>query len=190
MKNLLIKLYILGMLPCGIVSAQNTIDNDQTKETYMEKYTVIQKPSVIIVGIDCRTSNSPEAAPVDIPKLWGRFMTEDIYNKIPNKNSNEVFALYCDYEGDYTQPYTLVIGYSVSSIEEVPDGMVTKVIPTGTYALYRAIGEHPQSLIKTWEHIWKEDDLKRTYTGDYELYGEKFMTGTPKEVEVLIAIDG
>jgi predicted transcriptional regulator YdeE len=172
------------MLICGSVLAQNPC----TKEMMMENYTVVQKPSMVIVGIECRTSNAPDAATVDIPQLWGRFMGEDIFNKIPNKTSNEVIALYCDYEGDYTQPYKLVIGCPVNSLDDVPEGMVAKNVPTGSYAIFRAIGEHPESVIRTWGHIWQQTDLKRTYTGDYEVYGEKFMMGSPKEVEIVIAI--
>ena len=107
-----------------------------------------------------------------------------IQEKIPNKTSNEVIALYCDYEGDYTKPYSLIIGCPVSH-PEVPKGMVTKTIPAGSYALFEAKGEFPKSLIETWQDIWKREDLKRTYTGDFEVYGEKFSDG---EVEVFIAV--
>lgn len=155
----------------------------------MGRYKVVQKPSTIIVGIECRTSNAPEAGPHDIARLWGRFYSENTINQIPNKVSDEVIALYCDYEGDYTQPYTLVIGCAVSSLDMIPQGMVGKVIPEGSYAVFNAIGEHPISLIKTWEHIWQKDGLKRTYTGDYEVYGDNFFSKTPQEVNVFIAIE-
>ncbi|MES2121913.1 MAG: GyrI-like domain-containing protein, partial [Chlamydiota bacterium] len=127
------------------------------------------------------------AGPIDIPKLWERFFQECIAEKIPNKASHEVFALYCDYAGDHTQPYSLVIGCLVSSTAEIPQGMVAKTIPGGSYATFRAVGEHPQTLIETWGKIWNTE-LSRTYTGDYELYGEKFTSHSPQEVEVLIAI--
>ncbi len=154
----------------------------------MKNYSVTQKPSLTVVGIECRTSNAPEEGPQDIPRLWGQFYSEDIINKIPNKVSNEVIALYCDYEGDYTQPYSLVIGCPVTSLDNIPEGMVAKIIPAGSYAVFRAIGEYPTSLIETWGSIW-QTELKRTYTGDYEFYGEKFSSGSPKEVEVFIAIE-
>lgn len=154
----------------------------------MEKYTVLQKPPMMIVGILCRTSNAPEYGPQDIPRLWGRFYSEDIMSKIPNKASHEVIALYCDYEGDYTKPYSIVIGCPVNSIETVPHGLIAKTIPSGSFAVFRAVGEHPASLIETWGKIW-QTELNRSYTGDYEFYGDKFNSGSPKEVEVLIAIE-
>lgn len=153
----------------------------------MKNFIVREKPSMIIVGIECRTSNAPNAGPHDIPRHWDKFYKEDIISQIPNKISNEVIALYCDYEGDYTQPYSLVIGCPVSFLDIEPEAMMAKTVPATSYAIFRAIGEHPKSLIETWGKIW-QTDLERTYTGDYEIYGDKFISGSPKEVEVCIAI--
>lgn len=139
---------------------------------------------MLVVGIACRTSNAPDAGPQDIPRLWQRFFSESISSLIPNKVSKEVIALYCDYDGDHTMPYSVVIGCPVSSHDDIPKGMVAKTIPAKSYALFRAVGTYPQSLIETWQHIWHEHSLKRTYTGDYEVYG----IDAPKEVEVFVAI--
>lgn len=159
-----------------------------TKETTMEQHEIVHKPDLHVIGIKCRTSNAPEAGSQDIPNLWGRFYGEDIQNQIPNKTSNEVIALYCDYEGDYTQPYSVIIGCPVSSIDTIPKGMVAKTIPASSYTVFRAKGEYPASLIETWQNIWKQQNLDRSYTGDFELYGDKFISGSPKELEVFIAI--
>ncbi len=154
----------------------------------MKKYKVVEKPAVTIIGIECRTSNSAEAGPHDIPKHWEKFYNERILDQIPNKISNDVIALYCDYESDYTKPYSLVIGCSVSSLNVIPEGMVTKTIPASSYAVFKAIGEHPKALIETWGQIWQQVDLQRTYTGDYEAYNEKFFIQSPQEIDVYIAV--
>lgn len=186
MKDILMNLLAIGFLlrNCvfGIVNADNFDKED------MKKYTVIEKPSITVIGIECRTSNSPEAGPYDIPKHWEKFYSECILDQIPNKTSNEIIALYCDYEGDYTKPYSLVIGCSVSSLNIIPEGMVTKTIPAGSYAVFKAIGEHPKALIETWGQIWQQTDLQRTYTGDYEAYNQKFFAQFPQEIDVYIAI--
>ena len=39
-----------------------------TEENTMESHKVVQKPAIRVIGIDCRTSNAPEAGPQDIPK--------------------------------------------------------------------------------------------------------------------------
>lgn len=192
MKNTLALFSLGSLLALYFGLAQMTAltadQNSLIKVETMTDYTVIQKPAMMLMGIHCRTSNAPEAGPQDIPRLWGEFYSEDIINKIPNKESNQVIALYCDYEGDYTQPYTVVIGCPVSSLEDVPEGMAAKIIPAGSYAVFNAEGEYPACLIETWGNIW-QTVLKRTYTGDYEVYGEKFWLSSPKEVEVVIAIE-
>ena len=147
----------------------------------------IEKPATLLMGIECRTENSPDRAPNDIPKLWERFFAEQIEAKIPNRTTTDVIALYCDYEGDFTKPYSLVIGCEVSSETELPDGMVVKTIPASKFLVYKAVGQYPTSVIDTWGKIWSSD-LKRTYTGDYELYTQK-LDMPPTEVDVLIAIE-
>lgn len=155
----------------------------------MKNYKVIQQPSIRIMGIECRTSNAPETGPHDIPKLWQRFYSEDTLSKIPNKISNEIIALYCDYEGDHTQPYSVVIGCQVSSSDVIPEGMVARTIPASSYAVFRAIGEHPKALIETWGKIWQESGLERSYTGDYEVYNEKFFSKSPQEIDIYVAVE-
>jgi len=149
---------------------------------------MIEKPPMTVVGIECRTSNSADAAPLDIPRLWSQFYQENRIEQIPHKSSDEIIALYCDYEGDYTKPYTFVLGCPVSQVESIPQGMVVKTIPHASYSPFRAVGEFPQSLIETWGQIW-QSDLKRTYTYDYEVYGRDFFLKEPKEVELFIAIE-
>jgi len=163
------------------------IGHKKTKGSKMGNNQMIQKDAVTIIGIECRTSNSPGKGSHDIPKLWERFYKEDILSKIPHIASKEVFALYCDYEKDHTKSFSVVIGCPVSSTDQIPEGMVVKTIPAGSYALFRAIGKHPKAVIETWGEIW-QSDLKRTFTGDFEIYGEKF-TKNPQEVQVLIAVE-
>lgn len=154
----------------------------------MHNYTIQKRPTFFLIGIQCRTINTVDRAPHDISNLWKKFYNEGIYKKIPNKVSNEVIALYCDYEKDHTEPYSLVIGSVVSSLDEVPHGMVGKSIPSSTYALFSAVGEYPNSVVETWREIWNTA-LKRTYTGDLEIYTEDFYNNSPKAVDILIAIE-
>ena len=145
---------------------------------------ICHKDSRMIIGIMCRTSNDENKASVDIPKLWNKFFTENIINKIPNKLSVDVLAFYYDYESDHTKPYSLLIGCVVDSIDIVPKDMIYKIIPAGSYAVFHASGEQPSATLKCWQNIWNTD-LKRTYTGDYELYS---CSKPPTEVDIFIAI--
>ncbi len=91
MKSILTLLF--SSITCMSHSAMSIDPNQSKKENTMENYTTVQKPEIFIMGIQCRTSNAPDAGPHDIAKLWGDFYAKDILNQISNKTSSEVLAL-------------------------------------------------------------------------------------------------
>lgn len=146
----------------------------------------IEKFSVI--GISVRTSNENGEAVKDIPKLWNKFMTENIAAKIPNKVDLDIYCIYTDYEKDHTRPYTTILGCKVENLETIPDGMVGKVINEATYKKYVATGNVLQgSVFNEWTKIWNSD-LPRTFTADFEVYGDKAKDFENAEVELFIAV--
>jgi len=147
----------------------------------------MEQSEFFVMGIECRTSNDPEVGPQQIGAHWQKFMQDGVYSLIVNKSSDEIIALYCDYDGDHTQPYSLVIGCKVSSTDEIPEGMVVKLVPQANYAHFPTIGEYPKVLAETWGKVW-QSDIKRTYTGDFEVYGEKFYQD-PKQVDIFVAVE-
>lgn len=188
MKKYLLLLLLIATF--GFLGFSNSIwaISNQKQEDIMKNFTTIYRPQMFVIGIECRTSNDPNAGPFDIPQLWQKFYSQDILNQIPNKISQDIIALYCDYDGDHTQPYSCVIGCMVSTLENIPFGMVGKVIPASTFAVYQAQGSFPKSLIDTWAIIW-QSPIERTFTGDYEVYEPTFSTDSHKKVDVFIAIE-
>ncbi|WP_222981793.1 GyrI-like domain-containing protein [Flagellimonas meishanensis] len=146
-----------------------------------------KKGELTIVGIAARTSNNAGKAERDIPKLWDKFMAENTLNRIPNKVDHTIYAIYTDYEGDHTQPYTIVIGCNVSSLDNIPEDMTVKIVPESNYTQFIAKGDLTKdAVINTWMEIWNTD-LNRTFTTDMEIYGEKAMNPTSGEAEILVA---
>lgn len=145
-------------------------------------FTTEQQPEMHIVGISVRTSNAPGKASVDIPQLWTKFYSENIPGRIPNKASDHGVALYCDYEGDHTKPYTLILGCPVTSLDNIPEGLEGRTIPAGIYAKFPCTGKPPESIFSMWQTIWQEKNLNRTYIADYELYT------SPEDVSIFIGI--
>lgn len=150
------------------------------------EYEVIGMPAMMVIGIE-RPLMPGKQLRIDVHEHWDRFHKEKILEKIPNKISNEILGLYCDYENGNQSPYQFVIGCKVSSIMNIPKGMVAKIIPESRYAMFHAQGEFPKSVQDVWDAVWKKG-LKRTFTGDFELYGKKF-NNPDKGVEVYVAID-
>lgn len=142
-----------------------------------------------IIGISSRTTNKNSQALQDLGALWGRFFSEAIAEKVPHKISDEIIAIYTDYQSDYTEEYTTIIGLKVSSLDEIPEGMVGREFPEENFQLFTAKGEMPNAVGETWMEIWNQDSqLNRKYTYDYEVYSAKSQNGENSEVDIFIAV--
>jgi len=141
-----------------------------------------------IVGIRTKTTNNGSASK-DIPALWGRFMSENILENIPNKIDNAIYCLYTEYEGDHTQPYDVVLGCKVSNSNEIPEGFTHLHVPKSENAKFLAKGviEHGQAVIETWMKIW-QSDLDRAFRVDYEVYDERSADLQNAEVDIFIGL--
>lgn len=149
----------------------------------------VSNNSILIIGISVRTTNQNNQAKEDIGNLWGRFMAEEIHDKIPNMTGQSIYAIYTDYEGDHTQPYTTILGYPVSTLAEIPEGMVGHEIEPADYEKFTAKGNlKGEAVIKTWHEIWNSD-LDRAFTSDYEVYDERAMDPSNGEADIFVALN-
>lgn len=141
-----------------------------------------------IIGISVRTTNENNQAGQDIPALWNKFMAERIANQIPNKIGDSIYCIYTDYEKDHTKPYTTILGYKVESLDIIPTGMIGKTFHEATYIKHLAKGNLLRGIVfDEWTKIWNSD-LDRTFTADFEVYGEKAQNPENAEVEIFIAV--
>ena len=146
----------------------------------------IQKFSII--GISVRTTNENGQSGEDIPALWNKFMTEGIAEKIPNKIDNALYCVYTEYEKDHTKPYTTILGCLVSSLDFIPAEMTGKTIEKAPYEKFTAKGNLQENIVfNEWLKIWNSD-LDRSFTSDFEIYGEKAQNPETAEVDIFIAI--
>jgi predicted transcriptional regulator YdeE len=141
-----------------------------------------------IIGIFVRTTNVNNKALKDIGDLFGNFVGQNIMEKIPNKISEDIYCVYTDYESDFNGPYTTIIGCKVSTLNDIPTGLIGKSIPHSKYEVYRSTGKLSISLAKTWEGIWNSE-LNRRYSADFDIYGEKARDYENAEVDTYVAIN-
>ena len=127
-----------------------------------------------IIGIETRTTNRAEANSQSgkIGPLWQKFF--QVEGGIPNKkNANLILGTYTKYESDFNGEYTLIVSSEVTTLDNVPDGMVGTTIPAGRYLVFTAKGEIPQALIETWmsilDYFSRESKYQRAYTTDFEI---------------------
>jgi predicted transcriptional regulator YdeE len=151
---------------------------------------IIQK--FYVIGIATRTTNENGQSAKDIEMLWTRFWGEEIQRQIPNKVNEDIYAVYTDYETDFTKPYTTIIGSAVSSLENIPNGFVGITIETTTYQKFISKGKMPEAVLNTWLEIWGDKDLnsQRSYKADFTIHGKKYYDGDHAEVETYIALKG
>lgn len=149
-------------------------------------YIIESQQQKFFIGLPLRTNN--EECSLAMPAHKERFFKENTLERIPNKINGHVLAVYTDYEGDYSKPYTWILGCEVSTLDKVPEGLVGKVISPSKYAVFTTQGMFPQGLIAAWQEIWKSD-LHRSYTTDFEVYRSDFDPQNNPEVKVYIAIE-
>lgn len=141
-----------------------------------------------LIGIKLphKTSNEGGRSAIDCGNLWQKFTAENIKEKIPDKISDELFAVYFAYEGDHTKPFSYFIGCKVKMDTRTPEGLYGIFIPQGTYQRVLANGPMPNCIADAWRGIWASK-TKRTYQYDFEVYGEKSQDWRNAEVEIFLS---
>lgn len=142
---------------------------------------------LIGLSLKSKTTNENGQSSRDCGNLWQQFEKEGYASKIPNKLNDEIFAVYHQYEGDHTRPFSYFIGCKVKTDTEAPQGMDSLIIPTGTYQKFMAKGKMPGCIANTWKEIW-ESDISRAYHTDFEIYGARSKDWNNAEVELFISV--
>ncbi|RCS59299.1 GyrI-like domain-containing protein [Parvibium lacunae] len=148
----------------------------------------VQVESFVVAGIQTRTTNAQEMNPLTakIPALWGRFMSEGHYNRIPQVVADSpVYGVYADFESDANGAYSLIAGRAVSAASSET---ASATIAAGTYLKFAAPGPCPQVVISTWMAIWQyfqaNPQIQRAYVSDFERYE------SPEGIEIYIGVQG
>ncbi len=153
-------------------------------QNYEVKAGLDQVQAFDVVGVSEIIRDRDEASE-QINALWERFFKESVGQSVDNKVDDIIYAVYSDYEGDYTQPYRLTIGYKVDGT--APDEFHRVQVETADYAMMSAAGEQPKALIETWTAVW-QSDLDRLYKTDFEVYGQRFFEDGVHEVLVAVGV--
>ena len=134
-----------------------------------------------------KTFNSNNQAVIDCGVLWQQFISEGIADKIEDKVSNDIYAVYFDYDGDHTQPYSFFIGCKVADDNKTSDDLYTLQIPDQQYTTVTAKGKMPDCVATAWNDIWKSD-INRAYGFDFEVYNELSADWENAEVAIYLSI--
>lgn len=155
---------------------------------------LIQKPAMTLIGVAARTTNAEEAGPNGrLPALWNTYFASGIAEQTQVSNSHLIYGLYTNYESDASGAYTVVVGHVCSDAAvDVPEGFVQATIPEAQYMVFRTKrGPVFEVVVQAWNEIWayfEHSSLKRTYTGDFELYDGRNLNPADAEVDIYIAV--
>lgn len=139
------------------------------------KTTLVNEP-IRIVGLELRTTN--ERAFEDIPKHWEAFFRAGGLAAIPQRTSDDVFAVYTNFEHpgiDNRGVYSLIIGARVDdaakpSAEKISGQLTQATIAPAQRAVYSVEKGHPELVGEKWREIWNSNDGEKSYECDYERY--------------------
>jgi predicted transcriptional regulator YdeE len=117
-----------------------------------------------VMGISTRVSN---AAPEKIGDLWGQFHALGDQKAVEARIDDTVYSVYCEYEGDANQPYTVVIGCAVATDATVPEGLKKIGVEAGEFAVFPVTGPLPMGVIAAWQEVWATP-FERRYQADFD----------------------
>ena len=147
----------------------------------------MNKFELIGIKLPHKTLNKNNQAAIDCGGLWQRFLTEEIMAKIPNKISNEIFAVYFDFKSDHTEEFAYFIGCKVETNTNVPENLDALSIPQQQYKKVIAKGKVPECIGKAWSNIW-DSNIPRNYGYDFEIYDERSSNWDDAEIDIFLSI--
>ena len=150
----------------------------------MEKIS-LEEIKLIGISLDRKTTNKNGQSAIDCGSHWQKFETGNYAERIPNKISDEIFAVYHEYEGDHTYPYAYFIGCKVDSVAGIPSDMSSLLIPKADYFKITAKGKMPDCVANAWKDIWG-GNIERAYQADFEIYDGRSKDWNDAEVDIYV----
>ncbi|CAN5914992.1 hypothetical protein BH11BAC7_BH11BAC7_20170 [soil metagenome] len=147
----------------------------------------LEQFKLIGLSLGRKTTNENVQSAIDCGYLWQKFEKENYADKITGKISDEIIAVYYEYEGDHTKPYSYFIGYKVNANAVVPEGLDSIIIPKANYQQLTAKGKMPDCVANTWMEIWKSE-IPRAYQADFEVYDERSKDWNNSEVDIFLSV--
>lgn len=154
---------------------------------------IIMKNELKVIGYEMITTYEEDRNFNLIPKFWERFMHENLTGKIPNKvNPNARLGISKEINAG-TGSLSYLICTEVNSLDNIPEGMVGKVIPSNKYAVFTAKGQPiPEKIAETWAgafNSWLAESGFELAEGEFfELFDERCNNTDSSEVDVYIPI--
>ncbi|RDL43779.1 AraC family transcriptional regulator [Marinomonas piezotolerans] len=130
-------------------------------------------PKTPVYGVCVRTTNQQEMSPEGghIARLWQQF-NQDIAPLL--KEGNQVFGVYCHFEGDETGEFDVIAGTDQADFADIST-MAKVVLDAEKYLVFDVAGALPMGIIDAWQKIWHyfaqpDCPFQRAFETDFEHY--------------------
>jgi AraC family transcriptional regulator len=151
---------------------------------------IVTRKQFNIIGFEMKTKAREDLNHPEISAFWEKIMKEELLEKIPNKVDQNQYGICADMNSaDNTFVY--IIGHEVSSMDNVPGGMIARTIPEAEYALFTVKGVFPKSIQDAFKFIYKEwfpkSGYKHTGAPEFEYYDHRCCQEIP-EMDIYIPV--
>ena len=183
MKGLILFAVFLIWTTAGIADGHEAIQHKLVEPV------IVELEEMTVVGVQTLFSMKCNLIPV----LWERFSPrmQEIKNVVRKDVALEVSY---DMQGEAEEETFFVLaGLIVNSVEEIPEGMTYKHIPTQMYAMFTHYGPISQ-IYDTYDHIYNELLPRSAYEVDeaactIEWYDERFKMESPdSEYDIYVPV--
>jgi len=104
-----------------------------------------------------------------------------------------MYGLYYDYNFSESQSFTVLVACQVSTLDDVPDGMVGYTVPASRYAVFTTPQGNMNQIVKNgWQYIWEkwmaENPNQASFVCDFEEYDETAMNMEAAVVKLYLGL--
>jgi len=118
---------------------------------------------------------------LNIETLWSAFRPE--VRQIANRVGHDAFGIYEEYhESENDVGFSYICSVEVTDFDDVPGGMITRIIPEHLYAAFRhegPISYLPETLKYIWGSWLPKSDYQYAEKPDFELYASSTQPEKP-----------
>jgi predicted transcriptional regulator YdeE len=143
---------------------------------------------LIGLKLNGKTKNENGQSGKDCGELWQHFETNKIAEHIPNKISDEIYAVYYDYESDENGVFSYFIGCKVEENTEKPESLDEIIIPEQKYFKETAKGQMTGCITDAWKRIWSSN-INRKFGFDFEIYDERSQNWDNAEIDIFLSVN-
>ena len=140
---------------------------------------IVSRPETKVIG----AARQYREEDLDIETLWSAFRPE--VAEIRNRVGTDSFGIYEEHrETEDTFGFTYICSVEVTDFDEVPEGMIARIIPAHLYVAFRHNGPL-SSLPETLKYIWgswlPKSDYVYVEKPDFELYALSGQKDQPEK---------